>query len=290
MNWTLEQLKAFIYAVEEGSFSAAARRLGKAHSRVSTAISNLEIEMGINLFDRRGHTPVLTTEGQQILHHAKIIYEQCELMQARAVSLSTHKKRSITLALDEALPPYNIPEFLFDVTKDYPHINIQLTSGSRKEICSMVDGNEIDIGILLKHNSLPSSISFEPLGKFGYVLVVSKHHPLAKSTEPLTVDLQKYRQIILCDLHGKQKERPISPTYWSCDDYFKATLLIEREIGWGFLPYFITQIPRFKNELVVLDSKNIPIPTNMDVGLVFRRDHSYSEFLGLLKKSLAHCF
>ena len=51
MNWTLEQLRAFVTAAEKGSFSAAGRALGRAQSVVSTHISMLEDSLGIELFD-----------------------------------------------------------------------------------------------------------------------------------------------------------------------------------------------------------------------------------------------
>ncbi len=54
MNWSIAQLDAFVTTVTEGSFSAAARKLGKAQSRVSTAVANLEIDLGVTLFDRSG--------------------------------------------------------------------------------------------------------------------------------------------------------------------------------------------------------------------------------------------
>ncbi|MFT5236303.1 MAG: DNA-binding transcriptional LysR family regulator, partial [Shewanella sp.] len=52
MNWSLNQLEAFVLSVRHGSFSAAARKLGRAQSRISTAISNLEADLGFELFDR----------------------------------------------------------------------------------------------------------------------------------------------------------------------------------------------------------------------------------------------
>ena len=60
MNPSMEQLEAFVAAAAQGSFSGAARALGKAQSAVSTQISNLEIDLGVELFDRTGRNPVLT--------------------------------------------------------------------------------------------------------------------------------------------------------------------------------------------------------------------------------------
>ena len=66
MNWTLYQLEAFVLAVNHGSFSAAARKLGRAQSRISTAIANLEVDLGFELFDRSAKLAVLTKHGEDM--------------------------------------------------------------------------------------------------------------------------------------------------------------------------------------------------------------------------------
>ncbi|HBX1524924.1 TPA: LysR family transcriptional regulator, partial [Klebsiella pneumoniae] len=52
MRYSPEALTAFVEAVDSGSFSAAARRLRKSQSTISTAIANLEADLGVILFDR----------------------------------------------------------------------------------------------------------------------------------------------------------------------------------------------------------------------------------------------
>lgn len=54
---SLDQLRTFIAAVDEGSFSAAARNLLRAQSMVSETVSNLEEQIGVPPFDRSGPTP-----------------------------------------------------------------------------------------------------------------------------------------------------------------------------------------------------------------------------------------
>jgi len=61
---SLDQLRAFIAAVDEGSFSAGARRLQRAQSVVSELVSNLEARLGVVLFDRSERYPKLTPAGQ----------------------------------------------------------------------------------------------------------------------------------------------------------------------------------------------------------------------------------
>jgi DNA-binding transcriptional LysR family regulator len=67
MNYSPEALEAFAQTVALGSFSAAARRLGKSQSTVSEAIARLEIDLGLELFDRSARHPVLTEAGRAML-------------------------------------------------------------------------------------------------------------------------------------------------------------------------------------------------------------------------------
>ena len=60
MRHSPEALLAFAEAATLGSFSAAARKLGKRQSTISEAIANLEIDLGLTLFDRSTRQPTLT--------------------------------------------------------------------------------------------------------------------------------------------------------------------------------------------------------------------------------------
>lgn len=84
MNWNLDQLECLLAAAESGSFSAAARRLGKAQSAVSTVIAHLEVDLGLALFERSGRTPILTAAGAAMVSEAREILRQCDQLQARA--------------------------------------------------------------------------------------------------------------------------------------------------------------------------------------------------------------
>ena len=65
MHYSPEALTAFVEAAASGSFSAAARRMRKSQSTISTAISNLETDLGLTLFDRSTRQPTLTAQGEQ---------------------------------------------------------------------------------------------------------------------------------------------------------------------------------------------------------------------------------
>src|SRR4051794_41874077 len=61
---TIEQLRTLLAVVQAGSFSAAARKLGRVQAAVSQSIDRLEAQLGLRLFDRTGRVPVLTAHGE----------------------------------------------------------------------------------------------------------------------------------------------------------------------------------------------------------------------------------
>jgi DNA-binding transcriptional LysR family regulator len=67
---SLGQLRTFIAAADEGSFSAAGRRLRRVQSVLSQTLANLEGQLGVTLFDRSGRFPMLTDQGRALLADA----------------------------------------------------------------------------------------------------------------------------------------------------------------------------------------------------------------------------
>src|SRR5476649_1869788 len=86
---SLDQLRAFIGSVDEGSFSAAARKLRRSQSVVSDLVSSLEAQMGVRLFDRMARYPTLTPPGIALLADARGIVAGVDFMKARAKGMSS---------------------------------------------------------------------------------------------------------------------------------------------------------------------------------------------------------
>ena len=86
MNWTIDQLRAFVAAAEEGSFSAAGRAMGKAQSVVSTHVAMLEDALGVDLFDRSQRMPLLTDAGRMLLPEARSVLRQSHRFDACAMA------------------------------------------------------------------------------------------------------------------------------------------------------------------------------------------------------------
>ena len=68
---TLDQMRVLVAVADAGSFSAAARTLGRVQSAISQSIQTLETTLGLTLFDRSGKTPRLTDAGRALVGDAR---------------------------------------------------------------------------------------------------------------------------------------------------------------------------------------------------------------------------
>ena len=101
---TLDQLRTFIAAAEQGSFSAAGRKLRRAQSVVSQTLANLEIQLGVTLFDRSARYPVLTEDGRALLQDARAVADHMDSLKARAKTLREGLEPELSLVIDVMYP------------------------------------------------------------------------------------------------------------------------------------------------------------------------------------------
>src|ERR1700674_763999 len=98
---SIDQLLVLLVVAEAGSFSAAAKRLGRATSAISYAIDTLEAQLGLTLFDR-GTTrkPKLTHVGEVIVSEAKAVAHSVETLRARVRGLLDGLESEVSLVVD----------------------------------------------------------------------------------------------------------------------------------------------------------------------------------------------
>ena len=102
---SLDQLRTFVSAVDEGSFSAAARKLNRVQSAVSGWINGLEGQIGVELFDRSGRVPKLTPEGSLLLADARNIVSAVDTMNARAKLMTSGVEPELSVVIDVFFRP-----------------------------------------------------------------------------------------------------------------------------------------------------------------------------------------
>ena len=102
---TLDQLRTFIAAADQGSFSGAGRKLRRAQSVVSKTLANLEGQFRVALFDRTRRRPTLTPQGQVLLPHAAaVVGFDVDRLKAHAKQLAGGLESELSIAVDVMFP------------------------------------------------------------------------------------------------------------------------------------------------------------------------------------------
>jgi DNA-binding transcriptional LysR family regulator len=117
---SLDQLRTFIAAADEGSFSAAGRRLRRAQSVVSQTLANLEGQLRVKLFDRSARFPVLTDQGRALLADARAVAGDVDLLKARAKSFASGLEPELSVAVDVMFPVATFAAAVTDFQKEFP--------------------------------------------------------------------------------------------------------------------------------------------------------------------------
>lgn len=286
MNWTIDQLEAFITAANSGSFSSAARKLGKAQSRVSTAIANLEVDLNVTLFDRSKRLPVLTEAGKQLLDEAQMVMGQCQRLQARAATAANEQEIELVIAADEAVPVGTFQAIFKKISLNFPLLKLTLMSGSRNDISTLVESGKADIGLLFHVGELPTSLDFLPIGSFHNVLIVSTDHALANHEAPTMIQLQAHRQLLICNRQGQSREEPLTANHWYIDSYYSIAEMVIEGLGWALVPESIANSEWYENDIKQLSSQHLLCNLRIEVGLTKRKDRGQGIVLAWLINEL----
>lgn len=257
---SLQQLKYFVVCAELGSFSAAARKLGKAQSVVSQAISNLEVDLGLPLFDRSTRKPMLTKQGVQLLAHAQATLIQSQELESAAVALSTGDESELTIVVDPALLQPKLYQLLENFCLRYPATNLILNVTNSDEIPRVVEQQNAQFGLMLIDGSMPTGVELGLLGHLPFYVVVHPNHPLTQLSSVTRAELAKYRQLLVRSAEKKSTALlpEISPKKFWSNDFEALKHMAEYNFGWCYLPAHIAQ-PSINN------GRLIRLPVSFDI-------------------------
>src|SRR6266850_5974438 len=170
---TLDQLRTFIAAVDEGSFSAAGRKLGRAQSVVSQTLANLEAQLGLKLFDRTTRYPRLTDEGRSLLADARSVADDVDEFKARARAMREGLEPELSVAIDVMYPMEALTRAALHSRKTYPHTPLRLYVEALGGVVRLVLDGTCSVGIIGSLPIVPDELQAEPLVEVPFVTVVS---------------------------------------------------------------------------------------------------------------------
>jgi DNA-binding transcriptional LysR family regulator len=259
---SLDQLRTFIAAVDEGSFSAASRKLLRAQSVVSESISNLEDQIGVQLFDRSGRYPKLTPAGLAMLADARSIITGVDLLKARAKGMSAGLEPELSVVIDVFYPIDAITQVAKEFRQKYPavplRIYVEALGGAIKPV---LDGR-CSIGVIGSLPAIPDTLTYERLPGIAFLMVAARDHALASHRGKISKEaLGKHTQIVLTDrseLSSGREFGVMSSSTWRLADLFAKHHFLLNGLGWGGMPLHVVRKDLAEGRLSVLPIEDVP--------------------------------
>jgi DNA-binding transcriptional LysR family regulator len=237
---SFDQLRAFIAAVDEGSFSAAARRLRRAQSAVSELVSNFEAQIGVQLFDRTERYPKLTPAGVLLVADARSVIANVNVLKTRAKGISGGLEPELSAVVDVLFPIEAISESALEFRSRFPRTPLRLYVEALGGAYQPVIDGRCSLGVVGSMPDAPASMSTEPLQAVDMIMVASRDHPLAAIAGVIPrSELQKHVQLVLTDRSELTRGREfgvMSPLTWRLSDLFAKHSFLLKGLGWGGMP------------------------------------------------------
>jgi DNA-binding transcriptional LysR family regulator len=274
MAQSLEALFMFVEAAALGSFSAAARKLGKQQSTVSEAIANLEIDLGLTLFDRTTRRPTLTAQGKAMLIHAQQVLDASDRLARSAYRMAGGLESALTLALSDTYQSNRFELVLTEFEQRYPDLELECMIAEHSDVVTMVQQGRAQLGMVEAQINYPPDIGFEPLAEPSELgLYVSKRHRLATTAHVTTEMLHDARELRISTYADANIERRRGPC-WSASSYLVLLEMTGLGFGWAELPRWLAQRFAF-DELLELQVRGWPKTVQVDA--VWSRHHGLGQ-------------
>lgn len=289
---SLEQVRMLVLSAELGSFSACARKMGKVQSAVSHGISTLEIDLGIELFDRSARSPKLTPAGKRLIRSAKNLLAQADEFEKIAQSIERSEESQLTIAIDDGVYNPKFADLFKRLDNQFPTIQIDVLSLASGDISAEVANGDVDIGVMFTEFEQLKQVDFCYVGSIDYLPVCHPNYPLADIDVELQSDLAPFRQLAI---RGKSKVESqalisIAPKVWWSSSHYSALELVKQQVGWAYLPSFLVNDSIKSGELhkikVAFDHK----PWNAPVDLVFKKGRMHGPVFQWLFDELKQIF
>ena len=272
---TLDQLRTFIAAADEGSFSAAGRKLRRAQSVVSQTLANLEGQLGVTLFDRSGRYPRVTDEGRSLLVDARAVADATDALKARARAMHEGLEPELAVAVDVMYPLERLTRAASESRKLFPHTALRVYVEALGGVIKPVLDGTCNVGVIGSLPIVPDELTAEPLLDVPFVTVVAPSHELAASRRGYPRRDRKHVQLVLTDRTtlsaGREYSGALAARLAARRSRREAAFL-RAGLGWGHMPLHIVQADVDAGALVTIRVADAPRPMLMPMKAVFRKD------------------
>jgi DNA-binding transcriptional LysR family regulator len=265
-----EVLLAFVEAATQGSFSAAARKLGRSQSTISAAVASLEIDLNLTLFDRSSRKPGLTPAGHVMLQRAEEILAATSRLEMTARQLSEGVEAKLTVALSDTYQSDRFEASLSAFEQRYPDLELECLIAECDDLIALVQSRRAQVAFAEMQDSYPPDLVSSTVDERTEIaLFVSPQHPLASASQIDQNLLQQHRELRLATILNPYESRA-KGRVWSAPSYLMLLEMAQGGFGWAPLPRWLVE--RFgPDTLQELDVRGWPKTVSVDA--LWSRQH-----------------
>lgn len=260
---TMDQLRTFIAAADEGSFSAAGRKLRRAQSVVSHTLANLELQVGFALFDRSGRYPRLTEAGHALLEQARAAADSMDAFKARARTLAGGLEPELAVAVDVMFPIATLTAAVQAFHRQFPTTPLRLYVEALGAVVQPLLDGRCRIAVIGSLPDIPQGCASDYLVAIPSAVVAAPDHPLAQIQGTISrAQMSKHVQLVLTDrstLTAGREFGVMSPQVWRLADLGAKHAFLKAGLGWGTMPLHMVERDLDDGTLVQLQLKAHPL-------------------------------
>jgi DNA-binding transcriptional LysR family regulator len=274
---SMDQLRTFIAAADEGSFSAAGRKLRRAQSVVSQTLANLEAQIDVQLFDRAARYPVLTEQGIALLAEARLVVNGMDGFKAKARTIAEGLEPELSVVVDVMYPMESLTIAVGLFRAAFPHTPLRLYVEALGAVVQPVLQGTCRLGIIGSMPVVPDAVESEKLLDVPMVTVAGPAHPLAQRKGLIRQrELEQHVQLVLTDrssLSDGKNYGVFSPLTWRLADLGAKHAFLRAGFGWGHMPVAMVRHDLDSGALVPIQVENFqPRTPPISMLAVYRKD------------------
>lgn len=277
---SLDHLRVLVSIADEGSFSAAARRLRRVQSAISQAVATLEELQGVQLFDRSGHRPQLTETGRVLVEQARLVLGSAARFEAVAANTREGLEPELAIAIDPLVPTAPLIESLRALNGRFPDLPVTFSTEGLGGSLRRLRADSTALAICLLLPAVPEDVIAYPLLRIGMEPYVAPEHPLARLARPASrSDLEPHVQLVLSDPvdSGGANYGLASARLWRFVDLGRRLDFLLAGFGWCRMPEHLVADAVAKGQLLRFQIENDPTPRE---GLTIYAAHRRDRVLG----------
>lgn len=242
----IDKCRILVEAVDCGSLSAAAAKLGYTTAGVSYNVDAVENELGFPII-KRGHSGIsLTANGRKIMPTLRELIQTEEKLENEAQSLRKQFNGEITIGTFSSIAIRIMPNIISGFQKDYPDVTIRIVEGVQQELEDHLEKGEIDLCLCSYRKK--SKFDWIPLHKDPELVVLPPNHPLAKCKK---IEPQQLKdQPLIVPAYGKDPDVIELLNRYGVDPYIKYTT-VETDTAFAMVAHGFGIV--VTNEMTILD-------------------------------------